>query len=162
MRRKKEFVEGAFEFGEHGLEGLLPEIWETEVEKSLSDRELKNRNFAWALQNLRGRVFFNKSIKTGIHVSRDGLGEWKTATKSREQILSIKILDVLLEIASYWKEGPHIPSDPNIEKVVYFRQHCRINGKDYTAVITAKVYISQGYHKYYHHYLDDFLLELKK
>jgi hypothetical protein len=74
----------------------------------------------------------------------------------------VKLLGFLLEIASYWKEEAPKKPDPNIEKVVYFRQHCRINGKDYTAVITVKVYTSQGYHKYYHHYLDDFLLELKK
>jgi len=86
------FVENKLE------ESSLPEIWETEEEKQLSDQELKNRNFKWALNN-------------------------------------------------------------NIEKVIYFRQHCRINGNNYTAVITVKVYASQNYHKYYHHYLDDFLLE---
>jgi hypothetical protein len=138
-------------------EGQIPEIGETEEERQFSDRELKNRNFVWALQNLRGKIFINKSIKTGIHVSRDGLGEWKTATKSRDQALSIKILGLLLEMADYWKEGPHVPPDPNIEKVVYFRQHCRINGNNYIAMITVKVYKSQINHKYYHHYLDDLL-----
>ena len=29
-------------------------------------------------------------------------------------------------------------------------------------VITVKVYTSQNYHKYYHHYLDDYSLEPKK
>jgi hypothetical protein len=119
---------------------------------------LKNRNFVRALQNFRGKTFVNRSIKTGIRVSRDGLGEWKTATKSREQILSIKILDALLEAAVCRKEKPHTPPDPSIEKVIYFRQHCKINGRDYTAVLTVKVYKSQNLHKYYHHYLDDFVL----
>jgi hypothetical protein len=150
-------------FVENNLnEGQIPEIRETSEDKKLSDRELKNRNFTWALQNLRGKTFVNKSIKTGIHVSRDGLGEWKTVTKSRDQALSVKILGVLLEIAAYWKEEAPKKHDPNIEKVVYFRQHCKINGNDYTAVITVKVYKSQGIHKYYHHYLDDFLLDPEK
>ena len=143
-------------------EAHIPEIGETEEERQYLDRELKNINFSWALQNLRGKTFLNKSIQKCIRISRDGLGEWKSATKSRDQILSIKILGNLLEIAGYWKEGPHLPPDPNIEKVVYFRQPCRINGHNYTAIITVKVYKSQNDHKYYHHYLDDFILEPPK
>ena len=135
------------------------EIWETEEERRLSDRELKNRNFSWALQNLRGKTFINKSIRKGIRVSRDGLGEWKTVTKSRDQALSVKILDIMLENADFWKEEPPKKPDPNIIKIVYLRQHCRINGNDYRANITVKVYKSQNDHKYYHHYLDDFILE---
>jgi len=77
-------------------------------------------------------------------------------------VLSIKLLAILLEIAACWKEKPHIPPDPNIEKVIYFRQHCRVNGKDYMAIITVKVYKAQSLHKYYHHYLDDFLLEQRQ
>jgi hypothetical protein len=140
----------------------IPEIGETEEEKALSARELRNLNFAWALKHLRGKSFINQSINEAITVSRDGLGEWKNATKSREQALSVKLLGTLLEVAEYWKEGPHIPPDPNIEKVIYFKQHCKINGKNYIAVITVKVYKSQNYRKYYHHYLDDFVLEPEK
>jgi len=140
----------------------IPEIGETEEDKKISAQELKKINFKWALDNIRGKKFFNNSIKQNISIARDGLGEWKSATKSREQALSIKILDDLLKIAVYWKEKPHKPPDPNIEKVIYFKQHCRVNGNDYTAVITVKVYKSEGLHKYYHHYLDDFILEHEK
>ena len=143
-------------------EGQIPEIGETDEEKNLTDQELKKKNFKWALDNIQGESFFNNSIKQSISISRDGLGEWKSTTKSREQALSIRILDVLLKVAVYWKQKPHVPPDPNIEKVLYFKQHCKVNGKDYTAVITVKVYKSQGRHKYYHHYLDDFLLDTEK
>jgi len=140
-------------------EAKIPEIWESEEEKRLSDRELKKVCFSWALQNLRGKAFTGKLEGTAIHVSRDGLGEWKTVTKSREQALSVKILGVLLETSAFWKEELPKKPDPNIEKVIYLRQHCRVNGHDYRAIITVKVYKSKGYRKYYHHYLDDFLLE---
>ena len=140
----------------------IPEIWETEEEKNLPVQELKKMLFAWALKRLKGKSFINKPINKAITVSRDGLGEWKSTTKSREQAISIKILGILLEAADYWKEGPHIPPDPNIEKVIYFRQDCRINGKMYTAVITVKAYKSQNYRKYYHHYLDDFMIPPQK
>jgi len=143
-------------------EAQIPEIWETDEDKRLSDQELKKKNFIWALDNIRGKIFLNGSINQGIYVSRDGLGEWKDATKSRDQALSVRILGILLEVANYWKEKPHIPADPNIEKVIYFKQHCKINGKNYTAIITVKVYKSQNRNKYYHHYLDDFPIEPKK
>jgi hypothetical protein len=149
---------------EEGIDPFpLPEIRETEEEKELSARELKKLNFAWALRNLRGKSFANKSVNEVITVSRDGLGEWKTVTKSRDQALSIMILDQLLENAVFWKEEPPKNRDPNIEKVVYLRQDCKVNGTMYTAIITVKTYKSQNQHnKYYHHYLDDFVLDAKK
>jgi len=141
----------------------IPEIWETEEEKKLSARELKKNNFFWALKHLRGHSFTNRSINEAITVSRDGLGEWKTVTKSRDQTVSIKILDKLLECALFWKEETPKNCDPNIEKIIYFRQECGINGNMYIAVITVKVYKSpKNYHKYYHHYLNDFVLEPEK
>jgi len=141
----------------------IPEIWETEEEKKLSARELKKLNFSWALKHLRGKSFTNQSINEAITVSRDGLGEWKTVTKSRDQAASIKILGKLLECAIFWKEETPKNRDPNIEKIIYFRQECEVNGNKYVAVITVKVYKSpQNYHKYYHHYLDDFVLESEK
>ena len=76
-------------------------------------------------------------------------------TKSREQALSIKLLDDLLKNAAFWKAEPPKRADPNIQKVIYLKQRCRINGSDYLAIITVKAYKSQDYYKYYHHYLDD-------
>jgi len=149
------FVEGRLD------ETEIPEIRETDEDKKHSDQELKKSNFKWALANLRGKSFYNRSIKQDINISRDGISEWKNATKSREQALSVRLLGTLLGIADFWKEGPHVPPDPNIEKVIYFRQHCKINGKNYMAIITVKVYKSQDYRKYYHHFLDDFLVEPK-
>ena len=143
-------------------EAEIPEIWETEEEKALSVRELKSLHFAWALRYLRGKSFINKSINEAITVTRDGLGEWKTVTKSRDQAVSIKLLSILLESGTFWKEETPKNRDPNIEKVIYFKQSCKINGNLYVAVITVKAYRSQNYRKYYHHYLDDFLVEPKK
>jgi hypothetical protein len=136
-------------------EGEIPESWETEEEKKLSDRDLKSACFTLARSLFQGKSFRNNSINRDITVSRDGLGEWKTVTKSRDQALSMKILDVLLKNASYWREEPPKNADPNIAKIIYFRGRCKVNGTEYRAVITVKVYKTQNYHKYYHHYLDD-------
>jgi hypothetical protein len=139
-------------------EAQIPEIWETAEEKHLSNRELKTRCFSFARQHFQRKTFKNKSLRQDIAVSRGGLGEWKTVTKSREQAISIKILDILLETGTFWKEGPPKNQEPNIEKVIYLRQKCRINDTPYEAVITVKVYKARGYHKYYHHYLEDMIL----
>jgi hypothetical protein len=45
---------------ENKLEAAIPEIGETEEEKRLSDREIKDRNFSWALKNLRGKTYLNE------------------------------------------------------------------------------------------------------
>ncbi|MCL2763655.1 MAG: hypothetical protein FWD40_00040 [Treponema sp.] len=136
----------------------IPEIIETEDEKKYFVKELKKIYFDWALHNIRGKSFFNKSINKSISVSRYGLGEWKTNTKSKEQALSIKILDQLLENAVFWKNKIHNPLDSNIIEVLYFKQDCKINFNMYTAIMTVKVYKAHNHHKYYHHYLDDFTL----
>ena len=140
-------------------EAEIPEMWENEGDKRCSVSELKKIYFAWALDRFRGKKFSNKSIHKAISVSRDGLGEWKTNTKSREQAISIKLLDVFLTNGQFWKEEADKNRDPNVEKVVYLRQPCTINGNEYTAILTIKVYKHDNYHKYYHHYLDGVTLE---
>jgi hypothetical protein len=83
------------------LQGVqIPEIWETAEEKRLSNRELKIRCFNLARQHFQGKAFKNKSVQQDITVSR-GLGEWKTVTKSREQAISIKFLNILLENGTF-------------------------------------------------------------
>ena len=140
---------------------ITPEIWETEEEKALTVKELKNIYFTWALNNLRGKSFKNLSINNEISISRNGLSEWKSKTKSKEQVISIKILDKLLENAVLINKKPHKPINLNISEVLYFNQNCKVNGKTYTAIITVKVYKSKNQYKYYHHYLDDFIIYLK-
>jgi hypothetical protein len=124
----------------HLPDHVIPEISETEEEKKLSDRELKAACFNFAHQHFQGKTFRNESINQGITVSRDGLGEWKTVTKSRDQALSIKILDSLLENGIFWKEEEPKNGGPDIKKVFYFKQRCKINDTKYQAILTVKVY----------------------
>jgi len=72
-------------------------IAETDHEKRLTDRELKKENFLYARKNFQGKTFKNAGIGRDILVSRDGLNKWSYATKSREQSISIKKLDIILE-----------------------------------------------------------------
>jgi hypothetical protein len=140
-------------------EAQIPEIWETEKEEKLSDYDLRRLCFDFARQHFQGKSFKNRSIGESITVSRDGLGEWRTKTKSREQLISIKILDALLINCIYWYDREDTEKNPNVDKYAYFRQQCRVNGKNYTAIITIKIYKADSYHKYYHHYLDDVVVD---
>jgi hypothetical protein len=141
------------------VENYIPAISETRVENKLSDRELKSNCFLYARSSFQGRAFINESIGKAITVSRGGISEWQSATKSRDQILSIKILDKLLQQGDFWKEEADKRNDPNIAKVIYLRQICQINDNLYTAIMTIKAYKMADYHKFYHYYLDDLMVE---
>jgi hypothetical protein len=133
------------------LQGILIE---NDEEKQLSNADLKKECFNFARKNFQGKKFTNRETGWEIIVSKDGLGEWKTKAKSREQALSIKILDTLLENAAFSHSEPDKLNRKNIAGISYFNYRCSINGQVYNAVITIRNIKNYGY-KYYHHYLED-------
>jgi hypothetical protein len=129
-----------------------------ETENELSDRELKASCYEYAKAHFQGKKYHNKEANSLIIVSRDGLGEWKTKSKSRDQILSIKILDQLLENAAFSHAEPDKLNRKNITGISYFNCRCSINGHIYNTIITVRDIKNYGY-KYYHHYLEDIKIE---
>lgn len=141
------------------MEAVQAKLAENDEEKQLSDVDLKKECYDYARKNFQGKKFTNKETGRGIIVSKDGLGEWKTKTKSRDQILSVKILDKLLENATFSHAEPDKLNRKNIAEISYFDCRCNINGQDYNAVITIRDVKNYGL-KYYHHYLDGIKIEL--
>jgi hypothetical protein len=133
-------------------------IDETNTEKDLSDHELKKECFGYARQHFQGKKYLNVATGRIILVSRDGLDEWYNKTKSREQALSIKILDDLLESSNLAKSDVDRKGREDIQGVDYFSRYCVVNGKPYEARITVRTTKEQGT-KYYHHYLADIKIE---
>jgi hypothetical protein len=131
----------------------LTRVTETPAEMELSDFALKDACMVFARTCFQGKTFTNKETGRRIIVSSDGLGEWKSKTKSREQILSIKILDKLLENALFDHDASDKLKRPEIEGFSYFKTPCDINGQRYLAIISIKRVKNYG-DKYYHHYLD--------
>jgi len=127
-------------------------ILETDHEKGLSDRELKKACFIYARENFQGRFFNNAYSGRGILVSRDGLDEWYSKTKSRDQSLSIKRLDTLLESARQINRSKDNYGRPYVEGFVYFVAPCMVNGTDYSAIITVRQ-TKGNPDKFYHCYL---------
>jgi len=133
-------------------------IVETEREKCLSIYELKKECLDYARGHFQGKIFTNKATGRDFIVSKDGLGEWKSKSKSRDQILSIKILDKLLENGIFDHDIEDKKGRKNIEKISYFHSLCVVNSRRYNAVITIRRIKNYG-DKYYHHYLDDIKIE---
>ncbi|MGF7108247.1 hypothetical protein [Treponema pedis] len=129
-------------------------ITETEAEHTLSNKELKNAVFDYAREHFQDKHYINRATQEAIYVTRNGLDEWYSKTKSREQILSLKILDRLLESAHYDAETDDNKNRSDIEKVKYYSSACEINGKKYTAKITIRL-TSDNKNRYYHHFLQD-------
>jgi len=67
-------------------------------------------------------------------------------------VLSIKILDKLLENGIFVHDAGDKYNRKNVEKIFYFCSDCKINSKKYRAVLTIKRIKNYG-DKYYHHYL---------
>jgi hypothetical protein len=135
------------------VDGDTAAVRETEEERQLSGVELKRDCLTYARQHFQGKFFTNKATGREIKVSGEGLGEWKMKSKTREQVLSIKILDKLLENAAFDHDAPDEKGRPNVEFFSYFTQPCIVNGISYMAVITIKKTKPYG-DKYYHHYLE--------
>ena len=133
-------------------------VIENNREKKLSIHELKKECFVYARNHFQGKKFTNIATGRDIIVSKNGLGEWKSKSKSREQILSVKILDKLLEYGIFDHDADDEQGRKNIEKILYFNSPCVINNKEYNAVITIRRIKNYG-DKYYHHYLDEIKVE---
>jgi hypothetical protein len=131
---------------------------ETDHEKGLTDRELKKECFLYARENFQGKSFNNAETGRNILVSRDGLDEWYNKTKSRDQALSIKRIDKLLENGKKIDQSGDDYKRQYVEGFIYFSTSCMVNGRDYNAVITVKQ-TKGNPDKFYHYYLQDIKIE---
>ena len=133
-------------------------IIETDHEKELSNKELKRECFLYAREKFQGKFFKNADIERDILVSRNGLDEWYNKTKSRDQTLSIKGLDKLLEDGKFIERSDDNYKRQYVEGFIYLSASCTVNGTDYNAVITVKQ-TKGNPDKFYHYYLKSIKIE---
>lgn len=133
-------------------------ITETAADKQLDTAALKAKYLAFAKKWFQGNSYHNADTDTDIRVSRDVLDEWQSKTKSREQILSIKALDKLLETAVETNTVADRKGRPEIGSVKYFEAGLTVDDKTYKAYLTVKEIQDTG-NKAYHYYLEDVALE---
>ncbi|HCC36334.1 MAG TPA: hypothetical protein DEQ14_01245 [Treponema sp.] len=121
-------------------EAQIPEIWETEKDKELSTGELKKKYFTIAKDKFIRNppmVVSNKATNWPIALSGRVISEWRIKSRTRERILSIQLLDTMIEEAKFLstvKDTKNI----EIESVSYFENSCKINGNLYKINITVK------------------------
>lgn len=134
-------------------------ITETAADKQLDTAALKAKYLAFAKKWFQGNSYHNADTDTDIRVSRDVIGEWKAKTKSREQILSMKVLDKLIEtaVASNTEEVEN-GKRKGVTGVKYFEAGLTVDDKTYKAYLTVKE-IQDTDNKAYHYYLEDVALE---
>jgi uncharacterized protein with NRDE domain len=131
-------------------ENLILEIWETEEDKKLSNFDLKTKFKKLLQSKFQGRHYLNKNTGILISVSSDSIRQWVTKSRSREKIIIMKILDLLLENSKY--EEVLIPDRKErveIEHFKHFHQLVFINGKKYNAVMKVVKPVNQN-HKFYY------------
>ena len=130
-------------------------INETKEEKNLSDKDLKNASKKYAKDNFQGKKYFNPSAGREILVSRDGLDKWDSITKSREQSISIKKLDRLLENCQKTGISSDNKERKSVDGFTYFEHPINVNENQYAAKIATKETNNGENSKYYYHFLED-------
>jgi hypothetical protein len=133
-------------------------ITETEHEKTLADRELKRECFMYARETFQGKTFRNLDAGRDIHVSRDGLDKWNNRTKSREQSIYIKKLDVILESSKQIGSEADRKNRHTVDGYTYFASNMNINGKPYKITLMTRETHGED-SKYYYHFLGDIKIE---
>ena len=132
----------------------IPEIWESEEEKALSLVALKKNCLAFA----RSRYIHNPPVTVQnratnwvIEISNRVINEWWGKARTRERVLAIKLLDIMIETAKYSKTVDDYKKTPGIENVSYFENFSKINGSLFTITITVKkmLYTDRRYVYYY-------------
>ena len=122
-------------------EAQIPEIWETEEDKGLADGDLKKKYLIIAQNRfIRNPPFavLNKEKNWLIELSRRVISEWRIKSRTRERILSIQLLDTMIEGARFLRTVEDTKRTSGIEDVSYFTNQCRINDKLFKINITVK------------------------
>jgi hypothetical protein len=83
-------------------------------------------------------IVLNKDKNWSIALSSRVISEWRIKSRTRERILSIRLLDTMIEGAKFRKTVKDNKNTPGIEEVSYFENWCKINGKLFKNNITVK------------------------
>ena len=119
----------------------IPEIWETEEENKLSVGDLKKKYLSLAQRKFIRNppvIVMNKDKNWPIELSRRVISEWRIKSRTRERILSIQLLDTMIEWAKLIKTVEDAKKTAGIESVSYFENRCWINGRLFKINITVK------------------------
>jgi hypothetical protein len=122
-------------------ESQIPEIGETAEEKGLSLSALKKKYTTLARSRfIRAPPIaaVNRVTNWPIELSNRVINEWWAKSRTRERIIAIQLLDVMIEGAAYLGTVKDDKNTPGIDTVSYFENYCTINSRPFKINITVK------------------------
>lgn len=140
--------------------GKITKRWVRNSDEHEKFKAFKTACFDFAKEHFQGKSFLNENRNVQIKVSRTGLNEWFSKTKTYEQAESIKHLDEILEKAVYDHSSKNVHPKKGDENSTfdYYNYKIVIRGKECAVVLTVKNVQGQG-SIYYHHFLNDIKIE---
>jgi len=130
----------------------IPEIWETEEDKSLSIKELKEKYTKYARNHFiknPSRIVINQSTKWEIEITTRVVKEWWKKSRTRPRIISIQLLDKMIETADLVQTGKDRHNTRGIETVSEFENYCLIEGSLHKIRIAVKQQTNRRFAYYY-------------
>jgi hypothetical protein len=130
------------------------EIAETEKEKKLSSFDLKTIYKKIFKERFQGCQYHNKNTNIMISVSGDCVNQWVKKSRTRERIILIQILDLLLENSVY--DGFPVYDRKNRLEIEHYKHfHCKviINNQLYNVILKVVKPIRKP-HKFYYFSLE--------
>jgi len=119
----------------------IPEIWETEEDKKLEIKQLKEKYTKYAYQHFIKEtplVLLNQNTQWEIEVTTRVVKEWWRKSRTRPRIIAIQLLVIMIETAKLIKTGEDAKHTPGIESVSEFENWCMIDGNLYKIRIVVK------------------------
>ena len=119
---------------------------------------LKRLLYKWAKANLRGTSVVNEASGNTIEISAQGIDEWFSKSKSKEQIQSIYLLPQILRTAKKTHVAKNNHSErKNAPLFEYYECPIEMQKNNFNVVVSVKLIVEKLGNRriYYHHYLED-------
>jgi hypothetical protein len=130
----------------------IPEIGETAEDKTLAIKDLKEKYTKYARSHFLNDpplVIKNQTTKWEIEITTRVIKEWWRKSLTRPRIISIQVLDRMIETADLMQTGADRYNTPGIETVSEFENRCTIEGELYKIRITVKQQANRHFAYYY-------------
>jgi len=130
----------------------IPKIEETVNDKVLSIKELKEKYTEYARDHFiknPSLIVINQSTKWKIEITTRVVKEWWRKSRTRPRIISIQLLDKMIETAELIQTGKDRHNTRGIETVSEFENHCFIEGSLYKIRIAVKQQTNRRFAYYY-------------
>ena len=132
----------------------IPDIGETDEDKILSSFDLKTKYKNILKTRFQGRQYLNKNTDLQIAISSDFVNQWVKKSRTREKIILIQVLDLLLENSVY--DGLPVPDRKDRSEIEHYKHfHCQaVIDRDIYNVVLKIVKPVQKPHKLYFYSLE--------